>query len=68
VSDESETERMPDPGSQASAPPEDGQRDHDALLDRIRVIEDQPLESRAAALGALHDELRSRLESSDQRA
>ena len=51
------------PGSDS----EDARRDHDALLDRLRVIEDQPLESRAAALGALHDELRSRLESSDQR-
>jgi hypothetical protein len=39
----------------------------DALLDRLRVIEDQPLESRAEALGHLHDELRTRLEAEDAR-
>ncbi|GAB3412137.1 hypothetical protein GCM10027515_34270 [Schumannella luteola] len=37
----------------------------DGLLSRLRVIEDQPLESRAAALTQIHDELRARLESSD---
>ncbi|MFT4029430.1 MAG: hypothetical protein QM675_06100 [Protaetiibacter sp.] len=36
-----------------------------ALLSRLRVIEDQPLEHRAAALAQLHDELRSRLEAGD---
>ena len=34
----------------------------DALLSRLRVIEDQPLESRAAAFTQLHDELQHRLE------
>jgi hypothetical protein len=36
-----------------------------ALVSRLRVIEDQPLGDRAAAYGQVHDELRSRLESSD---
>ena len=39
--------------------------ERDALLSRIRVIEDQPLESRAAAFTQLHDELQSRLEGGD---
>jgi hypothetical protein len=38
-----------------------------ALLDRLRVIEEQPLESRAEALARLHDELRTRLEAEDAR-
>lgn len=37
----------------------------DALLSRLRVIEDQPLETRAEALAHVHDELRTRLESGD---
>ncbi len=36
-----------------------------ALLPRLRVIEDQPLESRAEALAQLHDELRAQLEAGD---
>jgi hypothetical protein len=36
-----------------------------ALVSRLRVIEDQPLEDRAAALAQVHDELRARLESGD---
>lgn len=37
----------------------------DALVSRLRVIEDQPLESRAAAFAQIHEELQSRLESGD---
>lgn len=37
----------------------------DALLSRLRVIEDQALDSRAAAFAQLHDELRRTLEGSD---
>ena len=37
----------------------------DALLSRLRVIEDQPLEARAAAFTQLHDELQHRLEGGD---
>lgn len=40
----------------------------DALLSRLRVIEDQPLESRAAAFTQLHDELQHRLEGGDSAA
>ena len=38
--------------------------DASALLPRLRVIEDQPLESRAAAFVQIHDRLQSALESS----
>jgi hypothetical protein len=37
----------------------------DALLSRLRVIEDQPLESRAAAFTQLHEQLQARLEGGD---
>lgn len=36
--------------------------DDAALIERLRVIEDQPLEERAAAFAQLHDELKSALE------
>jgi hypothetical protein len=38
----------------------------DALVSRLTLIEDQPLESRAAAYAQLHDQLRDRLEGGDQ--
>ena len=37
----------------------------EALLSRLRLIEDQPLESRAATFTQVHDELKSRLEGGD---
>lgn len=37
----------------------------DGLVSRLRVIEDQPLDSRAHAFAQLHDELQSRLASGD---
>ena len=37
----------------------------DGLVDRIRLIEDQPLDSRADAYSAVHDELRRVLEGGD---
>ena len=37
----------------------------DALLSRLKVIEDQPLADRAEALAQLHDELRTALEAGD---
>ena len=40
----------------------------DGLVDRIRLIEDQPLEARAGAYAALHDELRRVLEGGDRPA
>ena len=36
-----------------------------ALLSRLRLIEDQPLEARAAAFTQVHDELQSVLEGGD---
>lgn len=39
--------------------------DQDALLSRLRVIEDQPLDQRAAAFAQLHDTLQSTLERGD---
>lgn len=38
----------------------------DELLSRLRLIEDQPLESRAEAFAHLHEELQAALEGSDQ--
>jgi hypothetical protein len=38
----------------------------DGLVDRLRLIEDQPLEQRAAAYASTHDELRRVLESGDR--
>ena len=42
-----------------------GDEEPSALLSRLRVIEDQPLEARAEALAQLHDELRAQLEAGD---
>ena len=39
--------------------------DTSALLSRLRLIEDQPLESRAAAFAQVYDELQATLESGD---
>jgi hypothetical protein len=44
-------------------PPLDGD-DASALLPRLRVIEDQPLETRAAAFVQIHDRLQATLEGS----
>jgi hypothetical protein len=41
--------------------------EQDALVERLKVIEDQPLETRAAAYGAVLAELQSALESADER-
>jgi len=37
----------------------------DALLSRLRLIEDQPLETRAEAFVQIHDRLRATLEGAD---
>lgn len=39
----------------------------DALLSRLRLIQDQPLERRAEAFVQVHDELQSALEGGDGR-
>jgi hypothetical protein len=44
---------------------EDGEGD--ALLSRLKVIEDQPLETRAEHLAQVYEELRATLESGDAR-
>jgi hypothetical protein len=41
------------------------QADDDGLVSRLTVIEDQPLEARAAAYTQLHDQLQARLEGGD---
>ena len=45
----------------------DGANDEelDALVSRLNLIDDQPLESRAASFAQLHDELQSVLEGGD---
>ena len=42
--------------------------DSNSLVSRMRVIEDQPLESRAAAFAQVHDSLQRRLEGGDSTA
>lgn len=41
--------------------------DDDALLSRLRLIEDQPLASRADQLAQVYEELRAMLEAGDAR-
>jgi hypothetical protein len=43
----------------------DERNDQAALLPRLRVIEEQPLDARASAYAQLHDELKGRLEGGD---
>ncbi|MEO7122779.1 MAG: hypothetical protein ABI400_06605 [Lacisediminihabitans sp.] len=47
---------------QAGTAANDDAPDADALLSRLRVIEDQPLDQRAAAFAHVHDELQAVLE------
>ena len=63
MSDNSAPDDAPATGAAAGA------RDDEpsALLTRLRVIEDQPLETRAESLAQLHDELRAMLEAGDAR-
>ena len=42
--------------------------DSNSLVSRLRVIEDQPLGSRAAAFAQVHDTLQRRLEGGDSTA
>ncbi|MDQ1551847.1 MAG: hypothetical protein QOD50_1269 [Actinomycetota bacterium] len=43
----------------------DSSEETNALLSRLRLIEDQPLETRAVAFAQIHEELQSRLDSGD---
>ena len=45
-----------------------GSEETNALLSRLRLIEDQPLESRAVAFAQIHEELHARLDSGDAAA
>jgi hypothetical protein len=45
---------------------EDRPADADALMSRLRVIEDQPLDTRAQSYGQVYDELQAALEGGDQ--
>ena len=45
---------------------EENAEDRDALLSRLRLIEDQQLSTRAVAFEQLYDQLRAKLESGDQ--
>ena len=45
-----------------------GSEETNALLSRLRLIEDQPLESRAVAFAQIHEELQARLDSGDAAA
>jgi len=49
----------------AAADAATGDTDTSALLSRLRLIEDQPLEARAEAFVQVHDELQSILEHGD---
>jgi hypothetical protein len=49
-----------------SAPETEIVADGDGLVSRLRVIEDQPLETRAEAYTALHAELKAVLDSADR--
>jgi hypothetical protein len=44
-----------------------GDDEPSALVTRLRVIEDQPLDARAEALAQVHEELRAMLEAGDAR-
>lgn len=46
----------------------DSSNETDALLSRLRVIEDQPLDTRAAAFTQLYEKLQHRLEGGDSSA
>ena len=68
-----ETEQTPDGADVDAVDAEaraDTERDDetDALLSRLRLIEDQPLDARAAAFTQVHDELRAALEGGDSPA
>lgn len=44
---------------------DDGAEERDALLSRLRLIEDQQLSTRSVAFSQLYDQLRATLESGD---
>jgi hypothetical protein len=59
------SDTTPDDAEHATAP--HGDDEPSALMTRLRVIEDQPLETRAESLAQVHEELRAALEAGDAR-
>lgn len=55
---------MSDPDATSVASAGDVQ-ENNSLMSQLRVIEDQPLASRAAAFGQIHERLQRRLEGGD---
>jgi hypothetical protein len=45
--------------------PDGGRHESDALLSRLRVIEDQPLDTRAESYAHVHEQLQAELEGGD---
>jgi hypothetical protein len=58
-------EEMQEQVGEASGQRTDEQFDDGGLVSRLTVIEDQPLEARAAAYTQLHDQLQARLVGGD---
>jgi hypothetical protein len=58
-------EEMQEQVGEASGQRTDEQFDDGGLVSRLTVIEDQPLEARAAVYTQLHDQLQARLEGGD---
>jgi len=58
---------VPDDAVLDEAVPDDAEStdETDALLSRLRLIEDQPLEARAEAFAQVYDELQARLDSGE---
>jgi hypothetical protein len=54
-------ERVDEQGSAMS----EGEQESNALLSRLRLIGDQPLDQRASAFAQIHDELQGSLEGGD---
>lgn len=52
-------------GTTVGGAAEEGAPETDALLSRLRVIEDQPLDRRASSFAQINDELQSALEGGD---
>jgi len=67
ATDETRDDARDETASSGVAPASGSRGDDEpsALLSRLRVIEDQPLEMRAESLAQVHDELRAQLEAGD---
>ena len=68
VADTESTEAESTGADRAVSEHAEGSEENNALLSRLRLIEDQPLESRAVAFAQIHEELQTRLDSGDAAA